>query len=427
MLSAASLQPGDVVPGSFVVTFVPSTTQRRSPVASIDEQERALGRRPTPPNFGEHSTGQDKAELAKTLGIQRGKVHRIFDAINAVHVLTDDDEAEALRKDPRVLAVEPDRVLAPEATAQVNPGWALDRMDQTSTALNNQYVYSYNGAGQTIYVLDTGLNLGNSRVAAEFGGRATILWDYNGVNWDSDAPIGYDCHGHGTKVASAAAGATYGTAKGAKVRVIKIGIGCTKSALSSSITAAFNNVTSIAVRGDIINYSFGYENDDKSCTPIYDTAQENAVRAAYAKGIIVVTSAGNDGCDVKNFPIKRLPEAFVVGSTSTARVAYNQDARAPTSRYGSNVAGFAPGHRVVTLNHDGTQAEVSGTSFAAPYVAGLLASVCQAIAPNCQTAANGVNQQGFKTAHGITGSVVEWTGSALPTGTPSRFFVRNGW
>jgi subtilisin family serine protease len=421
MLRAASLQPGEVVPGSFVVTFVPSTTQRRSPVVSIDEQERALGRRPTPPNFGEHSTGQDKAELAKTLGRQRGKVHRIFDAINAVHVLADADEAEALRKDPRVLAVEPDRVLSPEATAQVNPGWGLDRLDQPSTALNNQYVYTYNGTGQTIYVLDTGLNLGNSRVATEFGGRATLFWDYSGG-------AGYDCQGHGTKVASAAAGATYGTAKGAKVKVIRISGDCIEGGSTSSvIVAALNNVTSVAARGDIINLSFGARNKDKSCIPIYDTAQENAVRAAYNKGIIVVTSAGNDGCDVKNFAVKRQPEAFVVGGTSTARFAYNQDARYTSSRYGSNIAGFAPGQSINTLDHNGGAVSVSGTSYSAPYVAGLLASVCQAIAPHCQTAANGVVYQGFKSAHGITGSVVEPNGTALPVGTPSRFFLRNGW
>lgn len=398
-------------------------------MVSVHEQERALGRRPTPPTFGEHSTGQDKATLAKTLGIKKGKVHRIFDAINAVHVLADADEAEALRKDPRVLSVEPDRVVSPETTAQVSPGWGLDRLDQTSTALNNQYVYTYNGSGQTIYVLDTGLNLGNSRVAAEFGGRASILWDYySAMSWDSGEPVGYDCHGHGTKVASAAAGATYGTAKGAKVRVIRISGSCTNgSATSSVVAAALNNVSSIAKRGDIINLSFGVANNDGSCTPMYDTAQENAVKAAYNKGIIVVTAAGNDGCDVKNFPVRRLAEAFVVGATSFARFAYNQDARATFSRYGSNVAGFAPGQSVATLNHDGTPAIVSGTSIAAPYVAGLLASVCHAIAPHCQTAANGVVYQGFKSAHGTTGSVVEPNGAALPAGTPSRFFVRNAW
>lgn len=418
---AASLQPGDVVPGSFVVTFVPSTAQRRSPVVSIEERERALGRRPTPPNFGEHSTGQDRAELAKTLGLKNGKVHRIFDAINAVHVLADADEAETLRNDPRVLVVEPDRMLAPEATAQVNPGWGLDRLDQTHTALNNQYVYTYNGTGQTIYVLDTGLNLANTRVAAEFGGRATLVWDYSGGS-------GYDCYGHGTWVASAAAGATYGTAKGAKVKVVRISGDCVGGGSTSSlIVAALNNVASVAARGDIINLSFGAKNEDKSCTPIYDTAQENAVKAAYNKGIVVVTSAGNDGCDVKNFPVKRLAEAFVVGATNKTRFAYNQDARRESSRYGSNIAGFAPGQLVATLNHDGTPLTVSGTSFSAPYVAGLLASVCQAIAPHCQTAANGVVYQGFKSAHGITGTVVEPNGTALPAGTPSRFFVRNGW
>lgn len=189
------------------------------------------------------------------------------------------------------------------------------------------------------------------------------------------------------------------------------------------------------MRGDIINFSFGYSRGYQVCTPMHDTALENAVKAAYNRGIIVVTSAGNDGCDVQNFPVKRLPEAFVVGATSTARLAYNQDARAQDlapaapwqSRYGGNVAGFAPGQSVVTLNYDGTPVVVSGTSIAAPYVAGLFASACHTAGTYCQTVANpGVAYQGFK-GNSVIGSVVEPNGGALPAGTPSRFFVRNGW
>jgi hypothetical protein len=42
-------------------------------------------------------------------------------------------------------------------------------MDRPNKALNSQYVYNASGAGQIIYILDSGLDLNNSMVAAEFG------------------------------------------------------------------------------------------------------------------------------------------------------------------------------------------------------------------------------------------------------------------
>jgi subtilisin family serine protease len=61
----------------------------------------------------------------------------------------------------------------------------------------NSYQYEYDGSGRTIYVLDSGLNINNPKVAAEFGSRASILSDVN------FAGKGEDCVGHGTMVSSA--------------------------------------------------------------------------------------------------------------------------------------------------------------------------------------------------------------------------------
>jgi hypothetical protein len=101
----------------------------------------------------------------------RGTVKKIYDAINAAYFVVDDHDAESLRKDPRVLRVERNRI-GHISTAQNSPGWALDRLDQSSPSLNSQYFYGSNGAGQTIYILDTGLNTGNPKIISEFGSRA---------------------------------------------------------------------------------------------------------------------------------------------------------------------------------------------------------------------------------------------------------------
>jgi subtilisin family serine protease len=425
--SIASLKVGDWVPYSYAVSFHPTSSKGRSPVVSHEEFVRANGEPKTPPPFGEHSTGQSKVELAKTLGLKKGRVAGIFAVTNAAHVIMTDEEADMLRKDPRVAEVTRDRVigLAQSQQAQMYPGWGLDRLDQTQTALNQQYTYSWSGAGQVIYVLDTGLSLSNPKVAAEFGGRASIFHDFNpGGN-------GTDCHGHGTEVSSVAAGSVHGVAKGATVRAVKVTSDCGFGSAITNLRYAFEWLAANGVRGQIVNLSMEVSNG-AGCIPRYEYELDNAIRATYNRGLIVVAGAGNDGCPVASFSIARLPEVFVVGASSNTRFGFNQDARVSTSismtsRYGSNVAGFAPGQNVATLKNNGIPGTNTGTSFAAPYVAGLFASGCHWQGNFCSTMANpGVAYQALKNV-ALTGSVVNPNGGPLPAGTPSRLLVRNGW
>lgn len=357
-----------------------------------------------------------------------GNVRAVFDRINAAHLNISAAEAEKLKSDPRVLRVEQDRSVSVAAT-QMNPGWALDRMDQTYTWPNNQYNYAFDGTGRTIYILDSGLNLANPTVAAEFAGRAQIIYDVNGAN-------GYDCvlwpdgsTGHGTQVATAAAGKTYGVAKNANLMIGKITNGCTFSTSVSTITMAFNWLAGNAPRGSIVNLSFGTD-----CDPWTNYALESAIKAAHDAGIIVVIAAGNASCNTSGNSLTSLSQAFVVGATSNKYLTTLQkDAMAafPTGRgtgYGANIAGFAPGVAVMLINDKGQFVSASGTSFAAPYVAGLFAAGCQAAGMLCNTMGNaGVAYQELKDK-AVKGSIVTDAGSAgLPSSTPSRFFARNGW
>lgn len=112
------------------------------------------------------------------------------------------DEALRLSFDERVLNIEQDRIEIPNL--QNNPGWALDRLDEQTPTLDNTYNDTPNtGTGSVIYILDSGLDLGNANVVNEFtspppvGNRASVIWDVNGGT-------GTDCLGHGTQVASVA-------------------------------------------------------------------------------------------------------------------------------------------------------------------------------------------------------------------------------
>jgi subtilisin family serine protease len=407
------------VDGSYIVSFKPSTASAKSPVMPALPREQLRTRAPAP--FGEHSTGQSKQGLAMDLGL-RGRVESIFDAINAAHVTIDAAEAERLRKDPRVLRVEQDMWATAAQAVQVAPGWALDRLDQPLPPLNNQYVFNANGTGRTIYILDSGLDLGNAAVAAEFGGRATVFWDVNGAG-------GLDCNGHGTQVASAAAGATRGVARGANLIIAKIMIGCTLDSTTATSVLAFNwlAVNANAPPGTIVNWSSGFRNPNNACSPaIFSQALEDSMRAAHNAGIIIVVAAGNDGCDTANFSPTRIPEVFVVGATNNSLFAFMQDARAPFSRFGANISTFAPGQQVPTINFNGLPFLSDGTSFAAPYISGVFAVGCQVLSPPCATQPV-ANLFTTLRSLGVMNSVVNPGGGALPPGTPSRFIPRAVW
>jgi subtilisin family serine protease len=90
--------------------------------------------------------------------------------------------------------------------------WALDRIDNFSLPLDNEYKYLYTGKGVKIFLLDTGVNAGHR----EFGGRAEC--GYSAID-------GEDCtdyRGHGSHTAGLAAGDNVGVAKNAKIISVKV-------------------------------------------------------------------------------------------------------------------------------------------------------------------------------------------------------------
>jgi hypothetical protein len=396
-----------LIEGSYIVTFNAPVGAERPFIEAADlNKKNAKGFVEVP--FGEHSTSQSKQDIEKQLGLN-GKVNRIYETINAVHVLMDAKEAYRLSLDKRVKSVDQDGT-ASVSTTQFSPGWALDRLNSSAPSLNNQYTYSNTGAGRTIYVLDSGLDLTNPTVAAEFGGRASIFWDVNGGT-------GADCNGHGSATASVAGGNVKGVAKGVTLKIAKITTGCTgSSAFSTSITA-FNWLAANAPRGTIANWSHGISTGNCSISSYY-TPLETAIIGAHNAGIIPVVAAGNDACNTANYSPTNIPQAFVVGAT-TRNLFNSWDEKASFSRTGWNISNFAPGENINAINQAGASVVISGTSFSAPYTSGLFAVACQAAGTFCNTASTA----DMFTALRNTGTLgtVRNTGGAPLTGATSRF------
>ncbi|HET6583188.1 MAG TPA: S8 family serine peptidase, partial [Nannocystaceae bacterium] len=121
------------------------------------------------------------------------------------------EDALELSKDPRVMFVEREALFHTVAT-QVDPTWGLDRIDQAALPLDAEYSYDGDGAGTTVYVIDTGVRASH----VDFGGRAS-----EGFTAVDDGNGAADCNGHGTHVSGTIGGATVGVAKGVSIVAVR--------------------------------------------------------------------------------------------------------------------------------------------------------------------------------------------------------------
>lgn len=292
------------------------------------------------------------ARLSNQMGI---KVQKDFgDVLNGVLVKANRAQLKAMRNDPNVKYIELDQVVQvnPISTNadQASPTWGLDRIDQSNLPLDNNYHYDFDGTGVTAYVIDTGVRNSHN----EFNGRATSGYDF--VDNDSDAT---DCNGHGTHVAGTIAGSSYGVAKNANIVGVRV-LDCAGSGTNSGVIDGINWVKNNAVAPAVANMSLGGGASQ---------ALDDAVNAAVAAGITFVVAAGNDNRNACNYSPARAADAITVGSTTST------DARSSFSNYGSCLDIYAPGSSITSAWYNSNSATntISGTSMAAPHVAGVAA------------------------------------------------------
>ena len=215
--------------------------------------------------------------------------------------------------------------------------------------------YAQGKATAVIAIIDTGID----GTHADLTGKVDA-----GYNYISDSAISAgadsDDHGHGTEIAGIAA-ATGNNAVGiagvdwnAHLMPVKVldasGAGTTQDAVDGITYAADHGAT-------VINMSFGRGTSS--------TALENALSYAQSKGVLLVGASGNDGAEGVDYPAA-YENVISVGAVDST------GARASFSDYGSELDVVAPGVSIYTTSDGGGYTTASGTSVAAPFVAGLL-------------------------------------------------------
>ena len=259
--------------------------------------------------------------------------------------------AKTYSSNGRVAYAEPDFVV--QAVGDPDDSYFANQWALTTIGAPQAWDVTTGSSNINIAILDTGVDLDHPDLADK------IVSNINFTN----SPTVDDVDGHGTHVAGIAAAMTdngigvAGLGYRANIMNVKVlgdtGAGSYSGLVSGIIWAVDNGA-------DIISMSLGGSS--------YSSTLENAVYYAWSNGVVVVAAAGNYGSTTPFYPAAHA-NCMAVSATN------GWDAKADWSNYGDWVDVAAPGVIIYATLKDNSYGYMSGTSMAAPHVAGLAALV----------------------------------------------------
>ncbi|AIC93003.1 MULTISPECIES: S8 family peptidase [Shouchella] len=267
-----------------------------------------------------------------------------FKEIPVLAVEMTEEEMAELKNEESISYIEEDQEVT--TMAQSIP-WGIERIGTPAAQASG-----FTGSGVSVAVLDTGID------------PHSDLNIQGGVSFVPGESGSDDGNGHGTHVAGTIAAldndqGVLGVAPDVDLFAVKVlsasGSGSISSIAQGLEWTAENNI-------DVANLSLG--------SPSPSQTLEQAVNDATDSGVLVVAAAGNSGTSSLGYPA-RYDHAMAVGATDES------DSLASFSQYGEGLDLVAPGVGVESTYPGGGYDSLSGTSMAAPHVAGAAALVKQ--------------------------------------------------
>ncbi|MFH1291262.1 MAG: S8 family serine peptidase [archaeon] len=357
------------------------------------------------------------------------KIKNEFSSSNAFSAELTEEDIEYLSKENYVEEISynyPIKLLLDDAVSITN---ASSIWPKQINSLN------LTGIRQSVCILDTGVNyshpdLGGCSTESFLAGNCSrVIGGYDFGNDDSD-PMDY--HGHGTHVTGivGASGGIFGMAPNVNIVSMKVftdvGSGTTDM-IVSAIDRCVANASAYNI--SVITMSIGLCEGDPCESILIDdycdsepgfATLRNAIDSAVAQNISVIVSSGNEGntthigvpaCIENSIPVSSSTKSDGVSSFSNRNSLVQLFATGGTfGGSGSCSPGSMDATRICSTYKDGAYISFSGTSMAAPMVAGAIAILNQFLNLTNQL----MTPQEIETAFNQTGVLIDDTsGSGL--------------
>ena len=320
------------------------------------------------------------------------RVRQRFDRLGDLRVLelkAGDTVAQAvtrLHATGRYEYVEPDRLLhaslTPNDPAFASTQWALNNTGTNGPgggtagadiAAPAAWNTLSSAAGVVVGVLDSGARLTHEDLAGNLwtngsGQHGMSATSGNGTTTNTvpnDSDVGHGTHVSGIigAVGNNARGVS-GVAWGVQLMELRFLHGTAGTGSTSDAVACINYAITNGAK--IINASYGSDH--------FSSSEYDAINSARTAGIIFVAAAGNDTLNVDTG--SAYPAGIALDNVVTVAATTNTDALASYSNYGAGCVDLAaPGSSIYSTGYgsDTEYVSKSGTSMAAPHVAGALA------------------------------------------------------
>lgn len=320
---------GQIIEGQYIVTLKSSGTERVMSDQQVEEVSTDV--------LQKHAI--KRSVIAKSFA---GGGHGGFVAKISV------EEAERLKTDESVSIVEPDRIIA--------LGSCFTVVEPRLVTWSAKRIGYGDGTGKTAWIIDSGIDFDHPDLNVDATRSRSFVAGISSAR---------DENGHGTHVAGIIGAKNnsigiLGIASGANLVSLRV-LNAEGEGTLSSIIQALAYVNANAKAGDVVNMSLGED--------VISETLDQQVQNTASKGIFVTIAAGNDSKPAHDYSPGRANGINIYTVTAIDSL----DNFASFSNYGNDVVDVAaPGVHVLSTYLDGKYAIMSGTSMAAPHIAGLL-------------------------------------------------------